>query len=436
MKNKRYLLWVFVIAAIILLFIIYLSALLAAQTGFSAKGAALPTVRQGLTLDWKEYLQKYLPFWKPIGEEKKIETPKTETVPYDSADAYEEAIVKAVEEASPSVVSIIISKDLPVIEQCPYDPFGNLPEEFRQFFQGGLGFTQPCQKGTKKQEVGGGSGFVISADGLILTNKHVVVDEKAEYTVLTNDGKKYDAKVLARDSVQDLAILRISVGGLKPLKIGDSDPIKLGQTAIAIGNALGEFRNTVSVGVISGLFRKITASDGSGRAENLEGLIQTDAAINPGNSGGPLLNLKGEVIGINTAIVSGAQSVGFAIPINKAKRDIESVKKSGKILIPYLGVRYLVIDDEMAEKEKLSVKRGALVRGNEDGPGVIKDSPAAKAGVQAEDIIMEVNGVKIDENNSLGELIQKYQVGDKINVKILREGKEKNAEVLLEERNF
>lgn len=418
MKNKKYLLWTFIIVAIILLYIVYLSAISAVQAGF------------------KEYFQKYLPFWNPISEEKKIELPKEEVIPYDSADVHEKAVIKAVEEASPSVVSIIVSKDLPVIEQCPYDPFGNIPEEFRQFFGGGFGFTQPCQKGTKKQEIGGGSGFVISADGLILTNKHVVADEKAEYTVLTNDGKKYDAKVLARDSMQDLAILKISADGLTSLKIGDSDSIKLGQTTIAIGNALGEFRNTVSVGVISGLFRKITASDMLGRAENLEGLIQTDAAINPGNSGGPLLNIRGEVIGINTAIVSGAQSVGFAIPINKAKRAIESVKKSGRIVVPYLGVRYLAIDDQLAEKEKLPVKRGALARGNEDGPGVIKDSPAAKAGMQAEDIIIEVGGVKVDENNTLGELIQKHQVGDKINIKILREGKERNVEVLLEERNF
>jgi len=382
-----------------------------------------------------DYFQKYLPFLNKTTEETKTEEVK-EVVLYDSEDAHEKAVIRAVEEASPSVVSIIVSKDLPVIEQCPYNPYENLPEEFQHFFGGGFSFTQPCQKGTKKQEVGGGSGFVISSDGLILTNKHVVSDEKAEYTVLTNDGKKYDAKVLARDSVQDLAVLKISALGLNPLKLGDSDSLKLGQTAIAIGNALGEFRNTVSTGVISGLYRKITASDSVGNTEDLDGLIQTDAAINSGNSGGPLLNLKGEVIGINTAIVSGAQNIGFAIPINKAKRAIESVKKSGKILTPYLGVRYLVIDDQMAEKEKLSVKRGALVRGNQDGAGVIKDSPADKAGLLAEDIILEVNGTKIDESNNLTSLIQKYQVGDKISLKILRDGKEIKVEAILEERDF
>lgn len=384
---------------------------------------------------YKNYLQKYIPFLNKASIETKIEEPK-EVASYESEDAHENAVIKAVEEASPSVVSVIVSKDLPVIEQCPADPFGGLPEEFKQFFGGGITFTQPCEKGTKKQEVGGGSGFVISEDGLILTNKHVVADEKAEYTVLMNDGKKYSARVLARDKVQDLAVLKIDIAGLKPLKLGDSDALKLGQTAIAIGNALGEFRNTVSVGAVSGLLRQITASDGVGNAENLDGLIQTDAAINPGNSGGPLLNLKGEVIGISTAIVSTAQSVGFAIPINKAKNAIASVKKNGKISTSYLGVRYLIINEQMSEKEKLTVKAGALVRGNQDGPGVIKDSPADKAGLLAEDILLELNGVKIDENNTLSNLIQKYLVGDKVNLKILRNDKEINIEATLEERTF
>ena len=402
--------------AIVLVLVFYSINFSSAQVGFS------------------NFIEKYFSFLDKPSVETTLEE-QEEVVLYDSENSYEAAIIKAVEEASPSVVSIIVSKDLPVIEQCPYDPFGDLPDEYRDFFWGGFNFTQPCQKGTEKREVGGGSGFVISEDGLILTNKHVVSDEDAEYTVLTNDGKKYDAKVLARDSVQDLAILKISVSGLKPLKFGDSDSLKLGQTAIAIGNALGEFRNTVSTGVISGLYRKITASDASGNSENLDGLIQTDAAINSGNSGGPLLNLKGEVIGINTAIVSGAQNIGFAIPINKAKRAVDSVKKSGKILTPYLGVRYFAIDDQMAEKEKLPVERGALIRGGQDGPAVLVGSPAEKAGLMAEDIVLEVNGVRVDENNSLSELIQKYLVGDKISLKILRAGKEMLVSATLGERD-
>ncbi len=357
--------------------------------------------------------------------------------PYQSSDSHEQAVIGAVKQASPAVVSIIISKDVPIIEQCPYSPFSNLPPEFQQFFGFGSDqFYQPCQKGTQKQEVGGGSGFIISSDGLILTNKHVVSEKNASYTVLTNDGKKYDAKVLAQDPATDLAVVKINQTGLPTVKLGDSDSVQLGQTAIAIGNALGEFRNTVSVGVISGLARTITAS-GAGISETIEGVFQTDAAINAGNSGGPLLNLKGEVIGINTAMVSGAQNIGFAIPINKAKRDIDSVKTTGKIISPYLGVRYLLITPDLVKKEKLSVENGALVRGGKNEPAVIKNSPAGKAGIQAEDVIVSVGGVKIDQNNSLASLVQKYKVGDKINLKVLRNGKELFFEITLEEKpNF
>lgn len=365
-----------------------------------------------------------------------IETPQPQE--NFSTINYEETVIKAVESASDGVVSIIISKNLPIIEQCPYNPFGDLPQEFQQFFGpfGGSEFYQPCQKGTKLQEVGGGSGFIVSADGLILTNKHVVVDTKASYTVLTNDGKKYSAEVLARDPAQDLAVVKIEASNLTALKLGDSDKIKLGQTAIAIGNALGEFRNTVSKGVISGLSRTITASGGEGFSETIENVIQTDAAINEGNSGGPLLNINGEVVGINTAMVSGAQSIGFAIPINQAKRAIDSVQKTGKIIVPYLGVRYLLINADLKESQKLPVDYGALLKGNNGGPAVMKNSPAAKAGLQADDIILELNGQKIDQNNSLAFLLQKYQVGDTVTLKILRSGKEIMIQVALEERKF
>ncbi len=361
---------------------------------------------------------------------------KETVLPYRAAIDYEEAVIHAIEKASPSVISIIITKDLPVIENCPFDPFGDLPPEFRQFF-GPFEFNRPCSKGTKKQEVGGGSGFVVSSDGLVITNKHVVSDEDASYTVLANDGKKYEAEVLARDPVQDLAVVKMkgAPADLQSLKLGDSDSVKLGQTAIAIGNALGEFRNTVSVGIVSGLSRAIDAS-GGGTVEHLEGLIQTDAAINPGNSGGPLLNLKGEVIGINTAVAQGAENIGFAIPINKAKRDIESVKKTGKISVPYLGVRYLIITPELAKRDKLPVDEGVLVRGGEDGPAVVPDSPAAKAGIQTEDIIVSLNGEEITADRSLASLIQKYAVGDAVRIKIVRSGNEIDLSVKLEERTF
>ena len=360
-----------------------------------------------------------------------------EEVPeYSPFIEYENAVISAVEAASESVVSIVITKDLPIIERCAYDPFGNLPPEFRQFFGGGGGFTQPCDTGkTEEKEVGGGSGFVISADGMILTNKHVISDEDANYTVLTNDGEKYDAEVLARDPIQDIAIIKIEspAGGLQVAKLGDSDSIRLGQTAIAIGNALAEFRNTVSVGVISGLARNITARGGDS-VEKIEDLIQTDAAINPGNSGGPLLNLRGEVIGINTAVAENAQGIGFAIPINYAKRAIESVKTLGRIAVPYIGVRYLAITPEVAESQDLPVEHGALVRGGSDGPAIVADSPAAKAGLLVEDIILEINGQKIDKDQSLISLVQKYNVGETVTLTILRAGETLEIQVTLGER--
>jgi len=334
---------------------------------------------------------------------------------------YEQAVIEAVKEASPAVVSITISKNVPVIENCPYL---DIPPEFQQFFGNDFNLSMPCQKGTELREIGGGSGFIVSSDGLIITNKHVVSDERASYTVFTNDGRKYNAQILDQDPIQDLAIIKINPPEELPVvKLGDSDGIELGQSAIAIGNALGEFRNTVSVGVISGLSRNVTAS-GGGVIENIEGVIQTDSAINPGNSGGPLLNLRGEVIGINTAIVSGAQNIGFAIPINKAKLDIESVKKSGKIELAFLGVRYITITPDLAGQEQLPVDHGALVRGDDDTPGVISDSPAEQAGIMPEDIIIEINGIKIDQENSLSSVVSGMRVSDEVVIKILRQGKE------------
>ncbi|MBI1960737.1 MAG: trypsin-like peptidase domain-containing protein, partial [Candidatus Liptonbacteria bacterium] len=361
--------------------------------------------------------------------------PKTE--PYAPTVDYEEATIRAVEKSSPAVVSITISKNVPVVEQCPVDPFGGTSDPFfNNFFGGGFQFYAPCEKGTKLQEVGGGSGFIVSADGLVLTNKHVASDKKAQYAVFLSSGKKYIAKIVAQDPVLDLALLKIDGADLPTIALGNSDGLRLGQTAIAIGNALGEFRNTVSVGVVSGLARTVVASGTDGFQETIEGVIQTDAAINPGNSGGPLLNLRGEAIGINTAIAAGAQSVGFAIPINQAKRAVSSYQANGEIITPYLGIRYRTINEAIAEEEKLPVSRGALARGGNDGPAIMPDSPAAKAGVKAEDIVTEVNGVPVDENHSLASLIQQHAVGDTITLKIIRDKKEIEAKVTLEKRTF
>ena len=352
---------------------------------------------------------------------------------------YESAVVSAVKKASPAVVSITISENVPVVEQCPYNLFGNLPPEFQQFFggDGSTGLTQPCDTGkTQLQEVGGGSGFIISSDGLILTNKHVVSDTTAKYSVLTADGKTYSAKVLARDPAQDLAVLKIDATGLPTVSLGDSSSLQLGQTAIAIGNALGQFSNTVSVGVVSGLSRTVTASGGlsDNSQETIQGVIQTDAAINPGNSGGPLLDLNGDVIGIDTAIASDAQNIGFAIPINQAKRDITSVQANGQIQTPYLGVRYIAVTADITKQQGLPVTAGALVRGSADGPAVAPNSPAAKAGVQAEDIITAVNGQAINASNDLATVINQFNVGQTVTLTINRAGKEITLQATLAAR--
>lgn len=355
---------------------------------------------------------------------------------YASKIEYEQAIIEAVKSASPSVVSIIISKNLPVYEQQFINPFEDSPNfGFGDPFN--LQIPQYVQKGTQKQEVGAGSGFIVSEDGLVLTNKHVVIDKEAEYTVLTNDEKRYSAKVLALDPVQDLAIVKIQGEKKFPaILLGNSSGIQTGQGAIAIGNSLGEFRNTVSVGVISGLGRTVSASGTGGFSELLEDVIQTDAAINPGNSGGPLINLKGEVIGVNVAMAQGAQSIGFAIPIDIAKRDINQIIKSNKLSYPFLGIRYVLVDESIKEKYNLSVDYGVLIFKGRGGESAIsKDSSAEKAGLKENDIILEFNGQKITKVNSLAKIIAKYSPQEKITLKILRDGKEINIEVILGERS-
>lgn len=353
----------------------------------------------------------------------------------EKIERQDELVVSVVKRASPAVVSIVASKDVPVVEQYFVDPFGNDPF-FQQFFKD---FPAPQvpqyrQKGTTKQQVSAGTGFVVSSDGMIVTNKHVVADTAAEYTVFLNDGSKYSAKVLARDPVDDLAFVKIEKSGLPTVALGNSSAIDVGQSVIAIGNALGEFSNTVSVGIVSGLKRSITASGGDIGTENLTDLVQTDAAINPGNSGGPLLNLRAEAIGINTAMASGAENIGFAIGINKVKRDIASLKQSGKIVYPFLGVRYAMITPEFAKEKKLAVDHGALVTGSDKNPAVVKNSPADKSGIQSGDIITALNGEALDKDHILSDLVGKYGVGDEITLRINRNGSDREVKVTLEER--
>jgi serine protease Do len=312
------------------------------------------------------------------------------------------AVIEAVKKVSPSVVSITTSRNI-------QDFFG------RNF----------------EQETGGGTGFILTSDGLIVTNRHVVADANASYSVLTSDGKTYDAKVLSRDTLNDIAVIRIDAKGLKPVELGDSDALNSGQWVIAIGNALGEFQNTVTVGVVSAKERKIDTDDGS-----LDGLIQTDAAINPGNSGGPLINLAGQVVGINTAIAGGAQGIGFAINIDSVKTALDSVQKTGAIVRPFLGVRYLPINKEIARSANLPSEKGALVyRGaNPTDFPVVPGSPADKAGIQENDIILKINNQELNESTSLVSLLQKYKPGDTVELNILRKGQEIKVPVKLEEQ--
>lgn len=361
---------------------------------------------------------------------------------YSAQSQQEKLVISAVKKSSPAVVSIAIFKEVPVYKEYYITPF-------EDFFGGGSPFQiqipEYRQEGTERKQMGSGTGFIVSSDGLVLTNKHVVMDNDADYTIITAEGKSYPVKVLAKDPFQDLAVLKIDrsreidANGnfleeeFPILKLGNSDFLEIGQTVIAIGNALGEFSNTVSVGVISGLSRKITAS-GNGLDEILEDIIQTDAAINPGNSGGPLLNLKNEVIGINVAIAESAQNISFSIPINRAKRDILQVKAIGKIVYPFLGIRYVLITPEIKKEKNLQADYGALLVQTQDGPAVISESAAEKAGLKEEDVILKINGEKITSQNSPAQVIQKKLPGEKIILEILREGKSLKLEAVLDEK--
>lgn len=287
--------------------------------------------------------------------------------------------------------------------------------------------------GTATQQ-GAGTGLVISKDGYVLTNKHVIPAGIRSVTVVLADGKTYDkVSVVGRDPINDLAFLKINgVSDLTPAKLGDSSNVNVGQKVVAIGNALGQYRTTVTSGIISGIGRPVTAGDSSGSAtESLSNLLQTDAAINPGNSGGPLVNLNDEVIGINTAVAADAQGIGFAIPINDAKGLIDSVLATGKVNRPYIGVRYVMLDPAVAQQLGTSLTAGAYV-----GPGnqaaVMSGSPAEKAGLRAGDVITKVNGTVLSDTVSLASQVALHRPGDTITLTIMRDNKEIQVKVTLD----
>lgn len=329
-----------------------------------------------------------------------------------------ERIVQAVKKVLPGVVSIAMIKKL----------------------------KQVAKSKKNRIKVGGGTGFIIDQQGIILTNRHVIEEPKADYMVILQDGQKVKPKVLAIDPVRDIAILKISLPKkskkLASVKLGDSTKLNLGETVIAIGNALGIFKNTVSTGVISGLSRQIQAQgETSNESTRLRGLIQTDAAINPGNSGGPLINLKGEAIGINAAMVFGAENIGFALPSNSAKKALEELKEFGRIRQPFLGVRYLPITASVKHDFDLPVSAGALVIAEPDislaastKESVVPKSPADKAGMKEADIIVAINNKKISPELSVADILQDCEIGQKLCLKVLRKGKQKTLKTTLAEK--
>lgn len=308
--------------------------------------------------------------------------------------ASEESIAAVAKKVSPSVVSIVTSS-----KQLSF-------------------FNQ-----TVEQQAAG-TGMIVSKNGYVLTNKHVV-DGADAVTIVTSEGKTYkNVQVLGTDPLNDVAFLKIKdVSDLPAVTLGDSKTVRIGQSVVAIGNALGQYQNTVTSGIISGTGRPVVAGGESvsSQAESLNDLIQTDAAINSGNSGGPLLNLKGQVIGINTAIAADAQNLGFSIPIGAAKGMLSHLIKTGKLERPYLGIQYISITPEVKEQYKLPVSKGDYVFAT-SGPSVQIGGPADKAGVKNKDIVTSINGVKVGSGASVATLVSEYEPGDTIQLTVLRSG--------------
>lgn len=285
-----------------------------------------------------------------------------------------------------------------------------------------FGFSTPLTQASA------GTGFVVSSSGVIVTNRHVIPEGKPSVSVTLADGTRFnDVKIIGRtanDSPLDVAFLKIEdLKGKKlpAVSLGDSSKMEVGDKVIAIGNALGQFKNTVTSGIISGYGRDVTASDGSANSrENLSDLFQTDAAINEGNSGGPLVNINGEVIGVNTAIASGAQNIGFSIPINDIKGLIGGVLATGELKQPYLGVRYVSLTADLAYQYNLDREQGAYILPSTSGTSVLTDSPAAKAGLKEKDIIIKIDDINIDNKTSLTSGLANFRVGDKVTITVVR----------------
>ena len=332
----------------------------------------------------------------------------------------EGGVADIVESALPAVVSVVGTKDVPVVER---------------YLENFFGFGLPSERilGNQEQQIGAGSGFFVSEDGFVVTNKHVVSDQTADYSVVTNTGEVLPVTVVARDPALDIAILKADLNDAPHLEFGETSNLRQGDAVIAIGNALGEFSNSVSLGIISGLARNITAGGPMG-PEQLEEVIQTDAAINPGNSGGPLLDLNGNVIGVNVAVANRSENIGFALPANVIQSVVTSVQENGRIIRPQLGVRYMMLTPELAERRALPFTEGAVIISGPNGePGVVPDSVAAKAGLRSDDVITELAGEKITTQRSLASVIRGLQVGDSVSLKVYRDGEFFTVTVVLAE---
>lgn len=372
----------------------------------------------GVLFILRGYILHYISTQLPAGEDVQISKISTITE--------SDALVNMIARVNGAVVSVVVTKDVPVYEQYydTFDPWG--------FFS----IPKVRENGTKEQEVGGGSGFIVSNDGIIVTNNHVVSDEAARYSIVQSNGMIYTVDVLARDAQLDIAILKINQPiqeSLTFVQFGDSTTLKLGQRVVAIGTALAEFQNSVSVGVVSGLARTIVASDEWGRGEQLDQVIQTDAAINPGNSGGPLLNLQGEVVGVNVATSRGAENIGFALPASVVKQVVDSVRQYGEIVRPFIGVRYTAVTPRLVKANSLPVDYGALVlKGQKpDELAVMPGSPADKAGIVENDIILSIDGEEL-RGKDLSTVLRTKAVGQKITLKLYRGGEEKTVTLTLE----
>ncbi|HUQ85497.1 MAG TPA: trypsin-like peptidase domain-containing protein [Candidatus Limnocylindrales bacterium] len=349
---------------------------------------------------------KYLPEKKLPQESEKVKVITEESVTINIVKKVGPSVVTIAEEVSPAAASRF--------NFGPFSVFG-IPQE---------------EKSTPSEPQSIGTGFIIDSEGLILTNKHVVSGTEGKYQIVTSTDKKYEVTKIYRDPLNDIAILQVNKSQntgdkLTPIELGDSSSLQVGQYVVAIGTALGEFKNTVTTGVVSGLGRGIDAgSPYEGSLERLDNVIQTDAAINPGNSGGPLINSAGQVIGVNTAVSQSGQNIGFAIPINVIKDSLNNFNNTGKFERPYLGVAYKLISKDIAILNDLP--EGAYVQ------QVIEGSSADKAGIKPGDVITKIDGQKINEKTQLSTIIAKKKVGDVIIITLFREDKAEDIRTTLE----